>query len=117
MFTCDTRRDEMRTVVSARGEIDLTNSAKFWDVLRPLLVPEALVAIDCSEISFIDSQGISVLIQAQRRADAVGAELGLAAPSPTVLRVLDLVGITEMFALTPPADSGPHEPRKSQETH
>lgn len=100
MFTCDTRRDEMRTVVSARGEIDVTNSAKFWSVLQPLLVPRALIAIDFSQTSFMDSQGVSILIRAKHRADAVGAELGLAAPSPSVRRVLDLVGVTEMFEVT-----------------
>lgn len=108
MFSCDSRRDGPRTVVSARGEIDLSSCDVFWAVLQPLIVPRAVVTIDCSELSFIDSQGVGILILAQNQADAAGAVLDLAAPSPVLLRVLDLVGITELFRLTPQAPPVPH---------
>ena len=48
------------------------------------------MAIDCSAITFIDSMGLRALIEAQRKANEVGARFRLAAVPGPVARVLDL---------------------------
>jgi anti-anti-sigma factor len=81
-----------RTVVTVRGELDLATADRLWVELEPLLVPRSLVVLDGSGISFLDSSGLRVLLQAGKRAATDGAIFRLVAPQPAVQRVLELAG-------------------------
>ena len=81
-----------RYVVTVRGELDLATSDRLWIELEPLLAPQTVVVLDGTEISFLDSSGLRVLLQANNRATTGGAEFRLVAPQQAVQRVLDLAG-------------------------
>jgi anti-sigma B factor antagonist len=57
------------------------------------------VVVDLSELTFIDSSGISVLVTAARAASAERGTLVVAAPSPHVRRVFDIVKLSELMAI------------------
>ncbi|MGH3415136.1 MAG: STAS domain-containing protein [Actinocrinis sp.] len=79
-------------VVTVRGEVDLATADQLWKELEPLLAPEALVVLDGTAITFLDSSGLRVLLQAGNRASAAGGAFRLVAPQAAVRRVLDLAG-------------------------
>jgi anti-anti-sigma factor len=81
-----------RYVVTVRGELDLATADRLWAELEPLLAPETVVVLDGTEISFLDSSGLRVLLQAGNRATSGGAAFRLVAPQQAVQRVLDLAG-------------------------
>ncbi len=81
-----------RTVVTVHGELDLATADRLWTELEPLLGPRAVVVLDGSRITFLDSSGLRVLLQAGKRAGADGAAFRLVAPQPAVQRVLQLAG-------------------------
>ncbi|HEV3170078.1 MAG TPA: STAS domain-containing protein [Actinocrinis sp.] len=81
-----------RFVVSVRGELDLAAAERLWMELEPLIVPEAVVVLDGTEMTFLDSSGLRVLLQAAKRASASKAVFRLVAPQPPVQRVLELAG-------------------------
>lgn len=83
---------EGRTVVTVRGELDLATADRLWVELEPLLLPRNLVVLDGSGISFLDSSGLRVLLQAGKRASTDGAIFRLVAPQAAVQRVLELAG-------------------------
>lgn len=81
-----------RTVVTVRGELDLATADRLWIELEPLLVQRAVVVLDGTGITFLDSSGLRVLLQAGKRAATDGAVFRLVAPQPAVQRVLQLAG-------------------------
>src|ERR1700737_2519092 len=79
-------------LVPVRGELNLAASQQRWESLEPLLLPGVLVVLDGTAITFLDSSGLRVLLQAHKRAESDGAVFRLVAPEPAVQRVLDLTG-------------------------
>jgi anti-anti-sigma factor len=86
-------------LVTVRGELDLAAAEQLWQSLEPLLLPGVLVVVDGTDLSFLDSSGLRVLLQAHKRAETEGAVLRLIAPQPAVLRVLDLAGADKYLQL------------------
>jgi anti-sigma B factor antagonist len=78
------------------GEIDMDTSP----VLRRRLESDPLVTVlDLREVTFIDSTGLSVLINANRnRVDG----LVLRSPGGAVSRVLQLAGMDQLFRIERP---------------
>lgn len=89
-------------VVTAAGEIDLTNADGLRDALLSALNAGALgLVVDLTAATFLDSAGVSALVRASRRAAATEASLRLAVTGPAVLRVLNLVGIDRLVDVHP----------------
>ena len=89
-------------MVTAAGEIDITNAEGFRDALLSALnAGTAGVIADLTPTTFLDSAGVNALVRAARRADAADATLRLAVTAPPVLRVLSLVGIDRLIQIYP----------------
>ena len=89
-------------VVTAAGEIDLTNAEWLRDALLSALNAGAsALVVDLTATTFIDSAGVTALVRASRRAGASDAVLRLAVTAPAVLRVLNLVGIDQLISVCP----------------
>lgn len=89
-------------VISAAGEIDLTNAEFLRDALLSALNAGAAgLVVDLTAATFLDSAGVTALVRASRRASASGAALRLAVTAPAVLRVLDLVGLDQLVPVYP----------------
>jgi anti-anti-sigma factor len=84
--------DQGSRVVTVTGELDLATAAQLWTELEPLIVADALVVLDGTEMTFLDSSGLRVLLLAGKRAGTAGAVFRLVAPQPAVQRVLELSG-------------------------
>ncbi|MBA2609592.1 MAG: STAS domain-containing protein [Actinobacteria bacterium] len=91
-----------QTVIAAVGEVDAASA----DVLRSAIFEvvdgsgESNVAIDMSEVSFIDSSGLRVLIAGYKAVEAAGGALTVQAPSDAVVRLLEITGQLERFVTT-----------------
>lgn len=82
------------------GEIDASTAPTLDDALRSLPVADGSVVVDVSDVAFIDSSGLRVLISLASRADHAGRSVILERPSPAVRRLLEITGLTETFGLT-----------------
>lgn len=99
-----TTRDAEGYRISLRGELDLANAATAETQLRKALeAGDAPVIIDMSELEFIDSTGIALLVAALTP-NGNSVELRFVpSTSPAVTRVLELTGIAERLPLVEPA--------------
>jgi anti-anti-sigma factor len=89
-----------RSVVAAKGELDIASAPQLLSAVASLGQPAtSAVAIDLSALTFIDSSGINALRTAVRAAHARGVGAILAAPSERVLKVLDLVRLSDVVPL------------------
>jgi anti-sigma B factor antagonist len=96
-------------VIKARGEVDLSSV----DVLRrPLAAARedgVATLVDLTEIGFMDSSGLHLVLDAALDADKDGWSLSFR-PSPKVMRLLELTGTVDVVRLLPPdssSDAGP----------
>ena len=83
-----------QSVVLVSGEVDVSNADELRSALDGCLEDGAtsLVA-DISEVPYIDSTGIGVLVGVAHRAGEKGARFEVARPQRNVARVLGLLGV------------------------
>ncbi|PSK93800.1 anti-sigma B factor antagonist [Murinocardiopsis flavida] len=70
-------------------------------VLAALDASGGSLIIDMSDVTFIDSAGLGVLISAHRRARESGAGLAVVAEHPIVLYMLEIAGADQLFTVYP----------------
>jgi anti-anti-sigma factor len=89
-------------VLKLFGELDYANVGELRAVLDGLsLRPGQCLVLDMSGLEFCDSSGITALIAARSNAQAVQADVALAAVPPNTLRVLRIVGLDQIFTIHP----------------
>ncbi|MBL1104245.1 STAS domain-containing protein [Streptomyces sp. 5-8] len=88
-------------VVTVTGEVDHHTSGVLRDAIAPAHpTPGARTVADLSGVPFMDSSGINVLI-AGHQAHAPAGWLRLAGVQRSVLRTLEIVGLTPLIACYP----------------
>lgn len=80
------------TVVLLSGEADVTGRAVEGVLAAEAAKDPALLLIDLSAVSFMDSWALHVVLRTVRGRQAGGAAAGLVGPSGPVRRVLELTG-------------------------
>jgi anti-anti-sigma factor len=92
-------------LIAARGEIDHVTAAQLADSLRRVtLEGEGDVVIDLSEAGFIDSAGISTLLNGLRRLTRLRRKLIVVCPPGAPRRVFELLGLVGTFDLVESRD-------------
>ncbi len=87
-------------VVAVRGELDLHTAPRLRARLHDAIgAGHTDLVVDLPDLSFIDSTGISVLVDAMKQAGRHDGRLVLRAPTPWTRRVLEIAGLLELFGL------------------
>ncbi|MDP1807822.1 MAG: STAS domain-containing protein [Acidimicrobiales bacterium] len=83
------------------GELDMSTAPQLREELLRLVSEGAtMVTVDLSELAFVDSTGLSVLITGLKRLRQQGGEMALRSPTPGTRRVLEITGLTEVFPIS-----------------
>ncbi|WP_406096937.1 STAS domain-containing protein [Kitasatospora purpeofusca] len=94
--------DDRTAVCVLVGDLDIETLPPAEQALDEALRTRPLVlVVDLEQVGFCDSSGLNLLLKARMSARSAGAELRLAAASPTVLRLLELTGADTVFLLHP----------------
>jgi len=89
-------------VVGLRGELDLSSAPDLRDRLLAILTEQtSTVILDLSDLTFMDSTGLNVLLSTNRRAGLLDGTLVLAAPQKIVAKVLRVTGLDTHFRIYP----------------
>jgi anti-sigma B factor antagonist len=82
--------------IHVAGEVDVSNAADLRDVsLRALRDGASSLVVDCAELTFIDSTGLSAILSAYREAQVQWGTVTIRHPTPIVLRVIEMTGIDQ----------------------
>ncbi len=85
--------------VSLEGELDLSNAdALRAEFARIEATSVSRIVLDLSELEFIDSTGLAVILRAHERARNDGYVLRVLRPTGQVARVFELCGLDEVLA-------------------
>ena len=85
-------------VVRVRGEIDMAAAPVFRERLTGVIESNGDdVVVDLADVSFMDSSGLVVLVEAHQKLETASRKLLIARPSPAVTRVLEVTGLDRLF--------------------
>ncbi len=84
---------EREGVVRVRGELDVATAPSLERLLLRPRERGEVVELDLTELDFMDSTGLRVLLRAQRAAERGGWEVVLTGASAPVRRLFDLSGV------------------------
>lgn len=88
--------------VVLRGEVDFTSAATAGDMVREAIAQRrpAVVRVDLGAVTFLDSSGIGVLVQAMKAAAAIDAAFRVEHADGNVFDQLSMTGLLELFGMT-----------------
>jgi anti-sigma B factor antagonist len=88
------------TVIAVEGEIHVSTAPEFSGVLAESLASgRTALVLDLTGVTFIDSTGLSVLLNALRRITRAGGAMALVCSNPTVLRLFEITKLDSTFAI------------------
>lgn len=86
--------------ITVKGRLDTITSADFMNAALEKLGDDIVnVAIDCSELTYISSSGLRVLMTIYKKTAPRGGKLILKNLTPQVGEVLNITGMANLFAI------------------
>lgn len=88
--------------VAVKGDMDLKTADPLREALDKLLdrYRDRNLLLDLSEVGFVDSSGLGVILGRYRRLSAQGRTIALTGVRPHVRSVLELAGIDSIMSIT-----------------
>lgn len=93
------QRGKGATWLCLGGELDVVAAPALDAALRAAQADRSRVFVDLGELEFMDSSGLHVLLQADARARRADAQLLIARPPASVLRLFELTGALELLSI------------------
>lgn len=95
-----TSADGDSRVIRVSGEVDVSNKEELNAAITDAQAADAKeVEVDLTEVSYIDSSGIGVLVAAAHRASDSDTRFFVSHPQRNVARVLSMLGMGEELGL------------------
>jgi anti-sigma B factor antagonist len=89
-----------RVVVHVTGEIDVYTAPILREELATLIDAQHTdLVVDLSDVSFMDSTGLGVLVGALKKIKTVGGDLRLVIDQEKVLKVFRITALTQVFPI------------------
>jgi anti-anti-sigma factor len=96
-------QSEQGTTVAVAGDVDLATAPKLEAALKAL---SGDVIVDLSEVSFLDSSGLSALIVGRKHAVAAGCRFEVRHPGELVERAMRITGVYDFLHASGSAPDG-----------
>jgi len=96
-FSVTMTEDAGHVVAHVQGEVDIATCRRLRDAIEPHLGPGQRIVLDLSEVSFMDSSCLTVLLKARTTLTADGGSLVLRNPSNVARRLLTVTGVADLF--------------------
>ena len=99
MLEVSTGEREGVPVVWAAGEIDVSTAPRLREQLTSLPIDADRVVVDLSDVTFLDSTGLGVLVASWKRCQESDASLDLVVARPRIMKVLEVTGLNAVFTI------------------
>lgn len=91
-----------RTVIEVKGEIDVYTAPVLREELTSLIDSEhTTIVVDLTQVSFMDSTGLGVLVGALKKVRTIGGDLALVIDQEKILKVFRITALTQVFTIHP----------------
>jgi anti-sigma B factor antagonist len=93
-------RDGAQAAVALHGDLDIEAAPELRALLTELLeAGVTALVIDVSDLEFMDSSGLGVLVSSHRRLSRYGGKLRVVGANHAVARVIEVTGLDRVFDL------------------
>lgn len=93
-------RNENKILVKTGVRIDTINAGEFEREINPILAEQGVdVELDCSELDYISSSGLRVVLKAQKMISANKGQLKLTGVKPQIKKVFDMTGFSRFLKI------------------
>ena len=100
MLMIDVEAEDGVAVIHCHGELDVSVCGELRAAIQRVSTPDlALLRIDTTGLSFMDSSGLHCLVETEERCQQHGTRLEVI-PSRPVSRLLEVAGVADRFAGT-----------------
>jgi anti-sigma B factor antagonist len=97
--------DERTHIIAVSGEIHVSTAPEFSRRLNAAIAKgKTAVVLDLTGTEFIDSTGLSVLLNGLRRVTRQRGRMALVCINPTVLRLFEITRLDSTFDIRPTRD-------------
>lgn len=97
-MTTSVKEADGKYYVTLSGELDTATAQEAEVALQPLLESQGKdIVIDCTDLEYIASSGLRILLGILKQARAVGSRVVLKNVNEVVRDVLDLTGFISIF--------------------
>lgn len=87
-------------LVFLRGEIDIYSAPDFRENLFQAIGDcKEDIVLDCSELSYIDSMGLGIMVAALKRAKQNDSNVRIINPKPNVKKLFKITGLDKVFIM------------------
>lgn len=96
------------------AQLEIVNTANGWQLSGELdahtanalsqamsVLPAGEILVDLAAVSFVDSSGLRVLLDATNRARSTGGDLVIASPQASVQRLIEISGLRDHIQVRP----------------
>ena len=93
--------DEVATVRFLEPDIDVYSAPELQSCYGDLIEDESVrrLETDCSNLHYLDSSGLGVLVAGHKHAKAFEKEFVLRNPSQSLQKILEVTGLVNLFAI------------------
>lgn len=96
----DTNAANGYVVVSVSGEVDVYTAPQLRERLVELIDQGRYhIVVDLSEVEFLDSTGLGVLVGGLRRSRNHDGDLALVCTQPRIMKVFEVTGLNKVFSI------------------
>ena len=100
LLRVDVAEHDDHALITAVGEIDLGTSDQVADAVATALdAGHKRVLLDFSEVTFIDSSGLAVLVRAHRDAESTEAVFAVVHPTPQTRKLIQVLGLDQLLRI------------------
>ncbi len=98
-----TDRADGKTCLTVDGDIDMSTSDYFNRTVMSLVAEPAVtgLVLDAAHLTFIDSNGVTVLVKAHRAAGERGISFGITNTREPIRGLLEMLGVYEILTEAP----------------
>jgi len=87
-------------VISVRGEIDIYSGPDFREnLLQAMGDCKQNIVLDCSEMTYIDSMGLGIMVAALKRVRQNGCNITIRNARPNVKKLFTITGLDKVFIM------------------
>jgi len=99
-FGVEASRTNGTATVAVRGEVDLYTASGLWDAIDAAIAeePHELI-VDLSDVTFLDSTGLNVLVRAHKRLQPVSGSVIVRGARPQVSMALEITKLNKVVAV------------------
>ena len=98
LLRVETEARDDHALVTATGEIDAATADSVADAVSAALATgHKQVLLDFTDVTFIDSTGLGVLVKSHRAAEATGATFAVVHPTPQTRKLIRVLGLDQLL--------------------